>query len=371
MGKQYKKKKLKEGFTTGTCAAAAAKGALMLLLTKSVPSRIEIELLTGKRIFIPIHTAMFENSATAVCSVIKDAGDDPDITHGAEIGARITRFNDHTTNKIIITGGEGVGTVTKPGLEIQPGEAAITSGPRKMIIQAVSEILRKHNANTSLRIEIFVPKGKVLAQKTLNARLGIIGGISILGTTGVVRPMSHDAYIATIKASLSVARATGLERVIMTTGRRSERYAQTYWEFIPEEGFVQIGDFFKVSLETASHNGFKYITLAVFFGKAVKMAQGFENTHAAKSLLTMDTLSQWSFDITKDRTLAEKISSANTARHAFEFIYQKHPLIIANVGKRIVKSAKYFAGPHPDIQSVIFDYSGNVIFDSKNKGSSL
>jgi cobalt-precorrin-5B (C1)-methyltransferase len=367
MGKQYQKKKLKEGFTTGTCAAAAAKGALMLLLTKNVPSRVEIELLTGKRIFIPIHTAMFENSDAAVCSVIKDAGDDPDITHGAEIGARITRYDGHTTDKIMITGGQGVGTVTKPGLEVQPGEAAITSGPREMIIQAVTAILRQNNTNTSLRIEIFVPKGKILAQKTLNARLGIIGGISILGTTGVVRPMSNDAYIATIKASLSVARAAGLDRVVMTTGRRSERYAQTYWESIPEEGFVQIGDFLKVSLETASHNGFKYITLAVFFGKAVKMAQGFENTHAAKSPLTMEALARWSFEITKDSALAEKISSANTARHAFDFIYPKHPLIIAHVGKQILKSAIHFAGPHPDIQSVIFDYKGNVIFDSKDK----
>lgn len=337
----------------------------MLLLTNRVPSRIEIELLTGKRIFIPIHTAMLENSGTAVCSVIKDAGDDPDITHGAEIGARITRLDDHTKKKIIITGGEGVGRVTKPGLEIQPGEAAITSGPRKMINRAVTEILDRHNANISLRVEIFVPKGKALAQKTLNERLGIVGGISILGTTGVVRPMSHDAYIATIQASLSVARAAGLERVILTTGRRSERYAQTYWKIIPVEGFVQIGDFFKVSLEFASHNSFKLITLAAFFGKAVKMAQGFENTHAAKSPLTLDTLSRWSFDITKDPTLAEKILSANTARHAFEFIYPKHPEIIAHVGKQIVISAKNFAGSYPDVQSIIFDYSGNVIFDSK------
>ncbi|RLB99585.1 MAG: cobalamin biosynthesis protein CbiD, partial [Deltaproteobacteria bacterium] len=189
---------------------------------------------------------------------------------------------------------------------------------------------------------------------------------SILGTTGIVRPMSHDAYIATIKSALSVAHAAGLDRVVLTTGRRSERYAQMMMKELPEEAFVQIGDFFKISLETASENGFENITLAIFFGKALKMAQGIPHTHAAKSALTMHKLSKWSRDITKDEALAQHILSANTARHALDLIRGKHPELISHVGKLVVQSAKSYAGADVRIRAVIFDYHSDVIFDSNN-----
>ena len=195
-----------------------------------------------------------------------------------------------------------------------------------------------------MRTEIFVPRGKKLAEKTLNARLGILGGISILGTTGIVRPMSHEAFIATIKSALSVARASGLSRVVLTTGRRSERFSQAHWRRIPPEAFIQIGDFFKLSLAAAAKKGFSHITLAVFFGKALKMAQGVPHTHAAKSSLVLSQLSGWAWEVTKDSGLSEKISAANTARHAFDIIRENHPEVISHVGQQIVKSAKSFAG---------------------------
>jgi len=256
-----------------------------------------------------------------------------------------------------------VGRVTKPGLEVPPGEPAINPGPRKMICQAAGEGLDEYNRSGCVTVEVFVPRGQELAAKTLNARLGILGGISILGTTGLVRPMSHDAYLATIAASLSVAKACGLEHVVMTTGRRSERYAQNLWPRLPDEAFVQIGDFFKQSLEAAARNGFRRITLAVFFGKAVKMAQGVPHTHAAKSNLSLNALAQWCLETTQDSQLAERLRRVNTAREAFDMIRAKHPQIIAAVGRKIIEAARSFAGPRVRIQSVVFDYSGDPVFD--------
>ena len=266
----------------------------------------------------------------------------------------------------MIVGGKGVGIVTKPGLEIPPGEAAINPGPRKMIRQAVAEIFAEHGIsdNPAVQIEIFVPHGELLAQKTLNARLGILGGISILGTTGIVRPMSHDAYIATIASAMSVARASGLDHAVLTTGRRSERYARNLFNDLPEEAFIQIGDFFKISLEYAVKKGFESITLAVFFGKAVKMAQGIPHTHAAKSDLTLHRLSGQVFEITKNQAFAKEILSANTARHAFDLIVNISPEVISCVGNEMTASAELFAGPKVRIQGIIFNYEGQAIFDS-------
>jgi cobalt-precorrin-5B (C1)-methyltransferase len=228
------KRKLKSGFTTGTTAAAAAKGALIYLLEGKAPSRVVIELLTGDKIMIPIHWSQRKGHQEAVCTAIKDAGDDPDVTHKAEIGANVKLSGPRgdsgaslrVFNGIKITGGIGVGRITKPGLEVPPGEPAINPGPRKMITQAIKEVLDEHQIQSNVSVEVFVPKGEEIAKKTLNARLGILGGISILGTTGIVRPMSHDAFIATIESALSVAQASGQKKVILTTGRRSERFAQ-------------------------------------------------------------------------------------------------------------------------------------------------
>lgn len=361
-----KDKKLRTGFTTGTAAAAAVKGALIHILKGKALSSVRIDFLSQGSILIPLYSCMLENTSNAVCTVIKDAGDDPDITHKAEIGARVTVDDKHENKKnntIYITGGTGVGIVTKPGLEVAKGRPAINSGPYNMINAAVKDVLKEYNRYLSVHVEIFVPKGRQLAQKTLNKRLGILGGISILGTTGIVKPMSHDAYTATIKAAISVAVATGQKQVVLTTGRRSEKHAQSYLTHLPEEAFVQIGDFFKMSLEEAAYKGIEIITLAVFFGKALKQAQGIPHTHAAKSTLTLNQLSQWVLEITKDQALSQKIMSANTARHAFDFIGTCSQ-VISHVGFLMIASAKTFAGRHIHIQSLIFDYNGKIIFDS-------
>jgi cobalt-precorrin-5B (C1)-methyltransferase len=367
---------LKSGFTTGTAAAASAKAALTRIVTGIDPNSVDILLLTGDRIRIPVHSCNLISGSKASASVIKDAGDDPDVTHRAEIGAIVTLCHrtvipddrnaeiDTDALNIRITGGEGVGQVTLPGLEIPPGQAAINLGPRKMIVNAMTEVLGEQPVMPMISVEVFVPKGRLLAEKTLNARLGILGGISILGTTGVVRPMSHEAYEATIVSSLSVARAGGCGRVVLTTGRRSERFAQSVMPDLPEMAFIQIGDFFKISLEAAAQKGIAGITLAVLFGKAVKMAQGFAHTHAAKSDLSLAVLSEWAMEVSSDREFSRRLGMANTAREALSMITEIHPALISDVGRRMILAARRFSGSHVALRGMIFDYTGKVLYSA-------
>jgi len=367
--RKSKKKRLKSGFTTGTAAAAAAQGALALILEKKVPATARIRLLTDDYITIKIKSCFLKKSDTAECIVIKNAGDDPDITNKAEIGAIVSIDKEKKDGQIHITGGTGVGKVTKPGLEIPSGKYAINSGPLQMITEASKNMLTKYKIKNNINVSIFVPKGEELAKKTLNARLGIIGGISILGTTGIVRPLSHDAYIATIKASISVADASGSDTVVLTTGRRSEKFAQAFMPDLAEEAFIQIGDFFQMAIKAASEKKLKTAILAVFFAKAIKQAQGIPHTHASKAELTLEKLAEWCLEIipkqNQGQALANKVRSANTARHSFDFIYPEYPEIVACVGKKMILSAKKFSTSDMQIESIIFDYSGKVIFDSR------
>ncbi len=359
-------KVLKKGFTTGAAAAASAKAGLFSLLTCQTPVKVEIVFLTGEKRVIPVHNVTTFSRTFCEASVIKDAGDDPDITHKAEIGVTVELKSG--APGVTITGGKGVGLVTKPGFEVHVGEPAINPGPVKMIEEAVFQTYQqlcmpfRHHVH----VEVFVPKGEELARKTLNARLGILGGISILGTTGIVTPMSHDAYIATIKSGINVAAANNIDTLVFTTGRRSERFAMERFDRFKEEAFIQTGDFFKASIDMAlPQPKIKQITYTVFFGKAVKMALGFPHTHAAKSELTLEKLSQWAMDVTKNKTLAENIESANTARHAFSFIYPEFPELITLVGQKIRESALNFCDHRLDIRAIIFDFDGNIVFDSE------
>ena len=362
MMKRDAKRKLRKGFTTGTAAAAAAKAALSLLAAGKAPDRVSVHLLNGEDLTVSIHSAVVKENS-AICTVIKDAGDDPDITHKAEIGARV--WTEKGADALNILGGEGVGTVTKPGLEIPPGQPAINLGPRKMISMAVNEVREKWALEAGVNVEVFVKNGLELSKKTLNHRLGIVGGLSILGTTGLVKPLSHEAYTATITSAMSVAKAVGADPLVFTTGRRTEKHAQALLADLPEEAFIQIGDFFKMSVTTASEKGFGKIILAVFFGKALKMALGFPHTHAGKARLTMDRLAQWTLEITADKVLSAKVAEANTARHAFNLLMDGGRDVIARVGEKMIQSAKSFIDSPMNIQSIIFDFDGAVAFDSE------
>lgn len=369
-------KKLKAGFTTGAAAAASAKAALMALLTCQTPAQVEIRFLTGEKKTIPVKEVIIFSNSSCQASVIKDAGDDPDITHKAEIGAVVT-IKAASPPGITITGGKGVGKVTKPGLEVAVGEPAINSGPIQMIEESVYGAYQQLCLpfRHQVHVEVFVPRGEILAKKTLNARLGILGGISILGTTGIVRPLSHDAYIATIGSGISVARANGTQTLVFTTGRRSERFAMGFLKEFKPEAFIQTGDFFKAGIDMVLEENSKVsdtgtppisqIIYTVFFGKAVKMALGFEHTHAAKSELTLKNLAQWAQEITGDQVLEDNIRTANTARHAFTFIYPGFPELLTHVGKKMKQAADTFARDLIPIRMIILNFEGQIAFDSE------
>ncbi|MCL5256271.1 MAG: cobalt-precorrin-5B (C(1))-methyltransferase, partial [Chloroflexi bacterium] len=248
-------------------------------------------------------------------SVIKDAGDGPDVTNGAEICATV-RWREEPG--FGITGGRGVGIVTKPGIGVALGEPAINPVPREMIRNCILEIVGERAGN-GLHVEISVPRGEEIARKTLNARLGIVGGISILGTTGIVVPYSTEAYKASVSQSLDVARAAGCEEVVLTTGRRTERYAQREVN-LPEEAFIQTGDFMGHALRECATRGIRKANIWAMIGKLAKIASGNFQTHVSNSQVDPHLLATISRRCGADAYVASEVQKANTARHALEIM---------------------------------------------------
>ncbi len=312
------KKKLRTGFTTGTCAAAAAKGAVLMLVRQASASEVIIDLPAGVSATFQLHGQSFSVNEAA-CHVVKDAGDDPDVTNGAEVHALATVTPAGSSRgsgcNILITGGIGIGKVTKPGLAMPPGEWAINPVPRRMITEAVEAVLHEFNIqHSTFNIEVSIPDGEERAKKTLNTRLGIIGGLSILGTTGIVRPISAKAWTDTIDASLDVAKACGCGTVVLSTGRSSEMAAQKHLSPLPEEAYIMMGDHVAYALQACRKRGFNSPIIACQFAKLLKIACGYENTHAAASELDLAVLLGWAEEAKVSSEYLSIISHANTAR---------------------------------------------------------
>ena len=274
-------KKMKTGHTTGACAAACSKAAALSALGRKTIRRVELTLPGGKKAAFKINSCEFsENEATA--TTVKDAGDDPDVTHGALIGATVS-LND--TGEIRFLRGKGVGTVTLPGLGLEVGGPAINKTPRKMMSNIVRELLKKNGGeNSGADITVFVPEGENLAKKTLNSRLGIKGGISIIGTTGVVRPFSSASYVASIVQAVKIAARNGSPRVVASSGGRSEKFLRKRFADLPDYAFIQYGNWIGKLLDAAEKNGIQDLTLATMIGKAVKLAGGDMDTHSGKNV---------------------------------------------------------------------------------------
>ena len=318
-----KTKRLRSGFTTGACAAAAAKAATLLLVKGISSEQVDIPFPDGSRKSFTIHTALLSKDNISTCSIIKDAGDDPDVTNRAEICAAVSlQFQETKKNCVVIDnlqlcGGNGVGMVTKPGLAVHVGEPAINPVPRKMIVQAVREII----PHGRVSITITVPKGQLLAEKTLNHRLGIVGGISILGTTGIVRPVSADAWTATIKASMDVAKEAGLTDMVLSTGRTSEKGAQQLLD-LKEEAYAMMGDYLEFSLKEAALREFSTIHLAGMWAKIIKAALRVPQTHVRNGVLEMVDAANLLAELGAEGKLLQKINQSNTAREMYEHIQQ-------------------------------------------------
>ncbi|MHA7646406.1 cobalt-precorrin-5B (C(1))-methyltransferase [Nitrosopumilus sp. S4] len=352
------KTKLRTGFTTGSSATAAAKAGLLSIINQKKIQNVEILLPNRNSIQIPINYCEFGTN-TARCVVIKDGGDDPDVTHGAEIivELEITEKN----NIIEIDGGEGVGIVTKPGLGLEINKPAINPVPKKMIIENLKEVGKKILDKNGIRIVISVPKGKELGPKTDNPRLGIKDGISILGTSGIVVPFSTASYAASIRQNLDVAIAMGNDTVVLTTGGRSEDFAKKIVD-LPEHCFVQMGDFSGYTIQQCSKKNIKKAFVVGFIGKIAKMAAGVKQTHVKGSKVDMLFLSELAKKANANDSVIQDIKKANTARHVSEIIQENKvegffDLICTETHKHMRKHSE----EKVSIDVILFDFEGNIL----------
>ena len=356
-----KKRSLRTGYTTGTCAAAATKAALSTLVNGEKLARVNVSLPKDKNIIIDIAWIKYENEKSVTAAVIKDGGDDPDVTNGAEICVTVSFLE--TVNKIIIDGGIGVGRVTKPGLGLEIGKAAINPTPLKMIKQAIEEIIGQQKNRYGLSVTISVPKGEEISKRTDNPRLGIIGGISILGTTGIVIPYSTASFAASIRQSIDVSKAMGSDSVILTTGGRSEDFARgIFGNSIADHAYIQIGDFIGFSIKQCAIKKIKKAYVIGFIGKLTKMAMGIKQTHVKGSHVDMNFLADLASRCGANNELIKKIRLANTARHVGELVDQFGLNIFYDVlCEEVYNHLSKYSPSELQIKIMLLDFNGKII----------
>jgi len=348
---------LRTGWTTGTCASAAAKAAVTALRDQAPQRDVEVALPSGRRVSFAVESCDYDaRQATAV--VVKDAGDDPDVTHGAQLTVR-ARWRPGAG--VVMEGGEGVGVVTRPGLGIEVGEPAITPVPRAMITAAVAEVVDL--ASRGVLVVISVPGGERMARKTTNARLGILGGISILGTTGIVRPFSTASWRASVEQAVSVMAAQGERTVVLCTGGRTEKGAMALLPALPEVCFVEVGDFTGAAMRRALSVGLRRVVFVGMAGKLAKLAAGVLMTHYTRSKVDLTLLRDVTLAAGGSPAVAEEVASANTGRHAYE-IWQREGMLRAAGDElcRRVRAVLLRAGEgRLDADVAMVDFTGTVV----------
>ena len=382
----YKDKKmLRRGYTTGTCAALAAQGAVSFLVSGIWPETAELMTPAGQMVRVPLMEKKAGNGA-ASCAVKKDAGDDPDVTDGLLIFAQArflpenagnAREADHGTGtasarerRVIIDGGEGVGRVTKAGLDQPVGAAAINSVPRRMIEAAVAEVLEEAGADRPVEILIFVPGGEKAAEKTFNPVLGITGGISILGTSGIVEPMSEEALIETIRAHMQVLRSEGRRFAAAVPGNMGERFL---WSYLEREGIGKIpavvcSNFVGRTLDIAGELGFSGLLLAGHLGKLVKLGCGIMNTHSKEGDGRMETLVACALRAGAGTGTLKRIQEANTTEQALEEL-KAAGILKETMGALLERMDWYMRRRVPETLEtgiLVFDAAGTLLGATEN-----
>jgi cobalt-precorrin-5B (C1)-methyltransferase len=358
---KQKQGKLRTGYTTGTSAAAATKAALLALISGKTVDCVVVSLPKGKKITIKIVGTRIEGNDSATSTVIKYAGDDPDVTDGAEICSTVS-FVDQL-GEIIIDGGKGVGRITKPGLGLEIGKAAINPTPLRMIEQAVREVASvPYLKQNGISVIITVPKGDEIAKRTDNPRLGIVGGISILGTTGIVLPYSTASFAASIRQSLDVSVALGTYTVVLTTGGRSEDFAkEIFGKSLPDHSFVQIGDFAGYAIKQCSKKEIHKAIIAGFIGKLTKMAMGIKQTHVRGSQVNMEFMAKLAAECNFSESVIEEIRRANTARHVSEIINKNNFTGFFDlICKRVYEQMYEHSKRELEIKVIMFEFDGRV-----------
>lgn len=367
----YKDKKmLRRGYTTGTCAALAAQGAVSFLVSGIWPETAELMTPAGQMVRVPLMEKKAGNGA-ASCAVKKNAGDDPDVTDGLLIFAR-ARFLPEDTGKarVVIDGGEGVGRVTKAGLDQPVGAAAINSVPRRMIEDAVAEVLEEAGADRPVEILIFVPGGEKAAEKTFNPVLGITGGISILGTSGIVEPMSEEALIETIRAHMQVLRSEERRFAAAVPGNMGERFL---WSYLEREGIGKIpavvcSNFVGRTLDIAGELGFSGLLLAGHLGKLVKLGCGIMNTHSKEGDGRMETLVACALRVGAETGTLKRIQEANTTEQALEEL-KAAGILKETMGALLERMDWYMRRRVPETLEtgiLVFDAAGTLLGATEN-----
>ncbi len=356
-------KKLRMGYTTGSCAAAAARAAASMLLTgKAVP---EVKLMTPKGIGLDLEVLEAEWTAEeASCAVRKDAGDDPDVTNGLKIYALVRKSEEPGVQ---IDGGEGVGRVTRPGLEQPVGAAAINKVPRQMIRENVEEICRKFGYEGGLSVTISIPGGEALAVKTFNPRLGIVGGISVLGTSGIVEPMSEEALIQTIRVDIKMQLAGGRKYLVLVPGNYGLDYLN---EFHPEllKNSVKYSNFLGEAIDAAVEYGAKGILLAGHIGKLVKLAGGIMNTHSRNADSRMEILTAHAAVLGADQETAAALMNCITTDEALEILREKG--LLEGVMERLLERMEFYvdhrSGHSLEKGILVFSQTKGTLGESKD-----
>ena len=349
-----KDEKLRTGWTTGTCAAAAALAAAKALLTGEPQDTVDVKLpKKGKERRVSFEVERCEVGDTwAEAVVVKDAGDDPDVTHGAHLTARVSWRDEPGLE---LDGGEGVGVVTRPGLGLPVGGPAINDVPRRMISYSVEEVLDP--GERGVRVEIGVPGGERMAEKTTNARLGIVGGISILGTTGIVRPFSTAAWAASVVQAIDVMGAQRHETFVLSTGGLTEKAAMRMLPDLEEVCFIEVGDFTGQAIKQAVKNGLVRGFFVGMAGKLAKLAAGVMMTHWTRSKVDNDLLAEITQQAGGNPALVEGVRKANTARHSYELWrasrLEQAPSVLCS---RVAENLRGYSGGKLEIHAIMVDF---------------
>ena len=327
---------LHSGLTTGTCATAAAVAETIRLTKGETPAEVPVLLPDGETIHVPVGYG----NGYAYC--IKEAGDDPDVTNGIEVRAKIEE-----TTQFEICGGEGVGRFTLPGFDYPIGEAAINKGPREMI---------RANIKENVRIIISVPDGAEIAKRTFNPRLGIEGGISIIGVSGIVKPFSEEAFLDSIRKCMTVAKASGSERVVINSGGKSERFVKALYPELPQQAFVEYGNYIGETLKMAHELDVKCVTLGVMLGKAVKLAAGHLDTHSRRTTMDKAFIQQ----MLEESGISIDISNMTLARELWERIAENSRAAFAHTVIRHCYEHCAPLLPNGELTVLLIDDNGKI-----------
>ncbi|MBQ7061135.1 MAG: cobalamin biosynthesis protein CbiD [Clostridia bacterium] len=358
-------KRLRLGYTTGSCAAAAAKAAAYMLLSGRRKERITLETPKGITLELDIEDIEMREGAVS-CAVRKDAGDDPDITDGALVYAEVALSE---MPGVLIDGGEGVGRVTKPGLDQPVGNAAINSVPRKMIAENVEEVMKLFDCPGGLSVTISIPKGEELAKKTFNPRLGIVGGISVLGTTGIVEPMSEKALVETIRAELSQRRALGFESVLLTPGNYGAEFIKTSLGIDPDIA-VQTSNFIGETLDICRELGFEKVLLIGHISKLVKLACNMMNTHSKYGDCRMEILAAYAGAAGAGAELIGSILGCVACDEAVRLMLEADPALekraLEGVAQKAHLNLLHRAGDEMKVEMITFSKEYGILGETEN-----